>query len=76
MGREIAVNLHEAQGREAVKPSVGGLLHNLLVSFIVNLGNTSHPLFFLSISQDFSIDVVSCGINDIVLCDTVFHTFQ
>ena len=76
MGREIAVDLHKTQGRETVKPCVGNLLHNLLVSFIVNLGNTSHPLFFLSISQDFSIDAVSCSINNIVLCDTVFHAFQ
>ena len=38
MGREVAVDLHKTQGREAVEPCVGNLLHNLLISFIVNLG--------------------------------------
>ena len=76
MGREIAVNLHETQGREAVKPSVGGLLHNLLVSFIVNLGYQSLTLFFLSIRQNSTAHAVRCNINNIVLCDTVFHAFQ
>ena len=76
MRREIAVDLHETQGRKAVKPCVGNLLHNLLVSFIVNLGYQSLTLFFLCIRQNFTAHTVSCSINNIVLCDTVLHTFQ
>ena len=45
MGRKIAVDFHKSQSREAVKPSVSNLLHDLLISFIVNLGNQSLTLF-------------------------------
>ena len=76
MRRKVAVDLHETQGREAVEPCVGNLLHNLLISFIVNLGNTSHPLFFLCSRQNFTAHAISCSINNIILGNTIFHTFQ
>ena len=76
MGGKVAIDLHKTQSREAVKPCVGNLLHNLLISFIVNLGYQSLSLFFLCIRQNFTSHAVSCSINDIVLCNTVFHTFQ
>ena len=76
MGREVAVDLHETQGREAVEPSVGNLLHNLLISFIVNLGNQSLTLLLFISSEDFATNAVRIGILNVVLCDTVFHTFQ
>ena len=76
MRRKVAVDLHETQGGKAVEPCVGNLLHDLLISFIVNLGNQSLTLFLLSIGKNFTVDAVSCSINNIVLCNAVFHTFQ
>ena len=76
MRRKIAVDFHESQSREAVEPSIGNLLHDLLISFIVNLGNQSLTLFLFIGSEDFSANTVRIGILNVVLCDTVFHTFQ
>ena len=76
MGRKITVDFHKSQSREAVKPSVGNLLHDLLIAFIVNLGNESLTLFLFIGSEDFAANAVRIGILNVVLCDTVLHTFQ
>ena len=76
MRRKIAVDFHKSQSRKSVKPSVGNLLHDLLISFIVNLGNQSLTLFLFIGSEDFAANAVRIGGLDIILCDAVFHTFQ
>ena len=76
MGRKITVYFHESQSREAVEPSVGNLLHDLLISFIINLGNQSLTLFLFIGSEDFSTNAVHISFLNVALCDTVFHTFQ
>ena len=76
MGREVAVDLHETQGREAVEPNVGNFLHNLLIAFVVDLGNQSLALCLFIGSEDFTANTVCIGVHHVVLCDTVFHTFQ
>ena len=76
MRRKIAVDFHESQSRETVEPSVCNLFHDLLISFIVDLGNTSPSLFLFVSSEDFTADAVCIDILNIVLCNTVFHTFQ
>ena len=76
MGRKVAVYFHESQSREAVEPSVGNLLHDLFISFIVNLGNQSLTLLLFIGSEDFAANAVRIGILNVVLCDTVLHTFQ
>ena len=76
MRRKIAIDFHESQSREAVKPSVGNLLHDLLISFIINLGNQSLTLLLFIGSKDFAANAVRIGILNVVLCNTVFHTFQ
>ncbi len=76
MRRKIAVDFHESQGRKAVKPGVGNLLHDLLIAFIINLGNESLTLFLFIGSENFASNAVRIGILNVVLCDTVFHTFQ
>ena len=75
MGRKIAIDFHESQSREAVKPSIGNLLHDLLISFIVNLGNQSLTLFLFIGSENFASNTVRIGILNVVLSDTAFHTF-
>ena len=75
MGRKIPIDFHESQSREAVEPSIGNLFHDLLIAFIVNLGNQSLTLFLFISSKDFSSNAVRIGILNVVLCDTVFHTF-
>ena len=76
MRRKIAVYFHESQSREAVEPSVSNLLHDLLISFIVNLSNQSLTLLLFIGSEDFAANAVRIGILNFVLSDTVFHTFQ
>ena len=76
MRRKIAVDFHESQSRESVEPSVGNFLHDLLISFIVNLGNQSLTLFLFISSEDFAANAVRIGILNVILCNTVFHTFQ
>ena len=76
MGRKIAVDFHKSQSREAIEPSVSNLLHDLLIAFIVNLGNQSLTLFLFISSEDFAANAVRIGGLDIILCDTVFHAFQ
>ena len=76
MGRKVAIDFHESQSREAVEPSIGNLLHDLLISFIVNLANQSLTLLLFIGSKDFATNAVRIGILNVVLCDTVFHTFQ
>ena len=76
MGRKIAVDFHESQSRETIEPSVSNLLHDLLISFIVNLSNQSLTLFLFISGKDFAANAVRIGILNVVLCNTVFHTFQ
>ena len=76
MGRNVAVDFHKSQSREAVEPSVGNLLHDLLISFIINLGNQSLTLLLFIGSKDFAANAVHISILNVALCDTVFHTFQ
>ena len=76
MGRKIAVDFHESQSRETVEPSVGNLLHDLFISFIVNLSNESLTLLLFISGEDFAANTIRIGILNVVLCDTVFHTFQ
>ena len=37
MGGQIVVDLHKAQGDEAVEPSVGNLFHDLLIALFLDL---------------------------------------
>ena len=74
-GREVAVDLHEAQSNQAIKPSVGNLLHHFLIAFAIDLRNQCPALILLCISQDCSVDAVSCSINDIVLFNSILHRF-
>ena len=76
MGRKIAVDFHKSQSGEAVKPRVDNLLHDLFISFIVNLGNQSLTLFLFIGSEDFAANAIRIGILNVFLCDTIFHTFQ
>ena len=76
MGRKIAVDFHESQSREAVEPSIGNFLHDLLISFIVDLGNQSLALCFFIGSQHLSANAVRIGVHHVVLGNTVFHAFQ
>ena len=76
MGRKVAIDFHESQSRETVEPSIGNLLHDLLISFIVNLGNQSLTLFLFIGSEDFAANAVRISILNIVLCDAVFYPFQ
>ena len=76
MGRKIAVDFHKSQSREAVEPSIGHLLHDLLIAFLVDLGNQSLTLFFLITGQDAAMDAVSCSIHNVVLGNAVFYAFQ
>ena len=54
MRRKIAIDFHESQSRETVEPSICNLLHDLLISFIVNLGNQSLTLLLFIGSEDFA----------------------
>ena len=76
MRRKIAIDFHESHSRETVEPSIGNLLHDLLISFIINLGNQSLTLLLFIGSKDFAANAVRIGILNVVLCNTVFHTFQ
>ena len=76
MGRKIAIDFHKSQSRESIEPSVGNLLHDLLISFIVNLGNESLTLPLFIGSEDFTANAVRIGIHHVILRNTVFHAFQ
>ena len=76
MRGEVAVDLHETQGGKAVEPCVGNLLHNLPVSFILNLGNKRLTLFFLVSGQNLAIHTVSRGIYHVVLGNAILFRFH
>ena len=76
MGRKITVDFHETQSRKTVKPSIGNLLHDLLISFIVNLVNQSLTLPLFIGCKNFTSNAVRICVLNVILCDTVFHAFQ
>lgn len=56
---EVAVNLHEANGRKAVEPTVGLSLTESIVAHGLNAGVKGRPLHPLRLSEHGSINYVS-----------------
>ena len=73
MGRQVVVHFHETQGRETVEPSVGDLLHNLLISFFFNLFNQSSPLLLFSGRKQMTTHAIIIWISDLFIGNTIFQ---
>ena len=73
MGWEVAVDLHKTQGREAVEPCVGNLLHNLLISFFFNLRNQGSSLLLLGRRKQMPTHTIVIWISDLFIGNTVFQ---
>ena len=72
-GREISIDLHKTQCGETVKPCVGNLLHNLLISFFFNLRNQGSSLLLLGRRKQMPIDAIVIWISDFFIGNTVFQ---
>ena len=71
MGRKIAIDLHEAQGGEAVEPGIGHFLHDLLEALFPDLGNQGLALALFNLRQQMTIDVVRVWITGILRRDPI-----
>ena len=70
-GREVTINLHEAQCGETIKPRVGNLLHNLLISFFLNLLNQGSSLLLLGRRKQMTTHTIVIWISDLFIRNTI-----
>ena len=71
MGGQIIVDLHKAQGDEAVEPSVGNLFHDLLIALFLDLLDEFLPLGLFLRRQQPPIERVRRSVTEAGLVNSI-----